>query len=260
MLHIPSEIIDNPSKENYTKLLRFLKSKKRGVRLEAIEVFTLEKKFRKHLTKENIFFLIYDNNSQIVTEAIKLLAFTLNVKDIKIFKRILEILNIKKKLKFISKTNELLITDLINVLYDYIDFLKPEDINFLLKNPSGLVRSYAIGLYGNIKNTKEDIINLLENERSSQCKLAAYTALYQQGDVQYLEKIIKLMLSTKQFLIRAACIDTLFNHVNKEIFQVILNSFLSLNKIENTRFVKSILKEKILLLKKQKIERFSRVR
>lgn len=226
--------------KNYEYIVSLLKNENRNIRYEALDTLSLS--FEDFLKREDIQFLVDDSYPKIAAKTIYIISTQFNFKSDKIYPKIL---------KFLSHKDELLAISMIEVLHTYLNYLKPEDIKPALKSKSGLVRSYAMALYGDIANTKKDILRMLNTERSSQVKMAAYAALYSQGEEQYLQKLIDLMLHTKQYRVRSASVKTLYSLVNKKNHSPILNALLKLKKKEETVAVLSSLNECIKLLKKE---------
>lgn len=202
--------------ENYNLLRAFLNDKDKNFRLDTLE--TLINHYSKLLKPNDLFPLIEDPNYLIRELVIKTLSYQFHCKNKKILKAALSLLHVK---------DWLVVSDIIEILSNYINILKHRDINFLLKHKHPIVRREAFSLYCKLNDThsKEEVLSLLKIEKSTQAKLGIYEGLYLLGEKQYLKKIIEIMLTTKQYMSKRAYANRLFTLLNRENFRTILESY-----------------------------------
>lgn len=226
-----NEVIDiarepDVNRENYEKLLHFLRDNNTQVQLEALEV--IEEKYKGYLKPQHITFLLNKTSAPLVSLTIQLL-HKLKLKNNKIFSKALKLLHCK---------DWMIITDMIEVLNHYTRDLEINNIRFLLSHKNPIVRRDAFILFGQLPNTKAEILSLLTNERKAQARLGAYHVLYLGGEKQYLQNIIELMFKTKDYRARYACFHTLFLFLSRQNFRRILESYEQLQKLESTKGLK----------------------
>lgn len=156
--------------------------------------------------------------------------------------------NFSELINYLHDKNEVVRVEAIEALDAYIESLKKEDISFLLKDKSYLVRGYALDLYGQVLKSESQLLSIIDSENSMYVKLSGYISLCQLGHKKYLQDIIAIMLKSKQYRVRCAAVNSLSGFVDQENYKMILNALLKLKKKESTVAVLSSLKSAFAII------------
>lgn len=152
-----------------------------------------------------------------------------------------------KLIELLKKAKDaLLCTDILEYLADIGHKKAIPIIREMLKSKNSLVRGYAAQALGDLKDN--DSLNLLQRlvsqERSGNCKVRIYYALYRLGENKILSEIIK-RLDSGEYRVRCVTAYILADLTNKSNFSKILKLLKDAYKREKNVAVRSSLKENI---------------
>ncbi|EFK94950.1 conserved hypothetical protein [sediment metagenome] len=157
------------------------------------------------IIKNRLIKLANDKDSLIRAEAIEILA---DFYDGDIDRQILKALNDKNNLVKINALDAIKLPNNTSVVL--------EKISLFLKSRNWLIKAYAIEALGrnHALQYKKDIENILKKTQNDELKVRIYYALIEFGEMQYLDKLLKL-LNNDFYRVRIATSNILYYLVDK---------------------------------------------
>lgn len=202
---------------------------------EKKSILIVKAKTHLEIIKNRLIKLANDKDSLIRAEAIEILA---DFYDGDIDRQILKALNDKNNLVKINALDAIKLPNNTSVVL--------EKISLFLKSCNWLIKAYAIEALGrnHALQYKKDIENILKKTQNDELKVRIYYALIEFGEMQYLDKLLKL-LNNDFYRVRIATSNILYYLADKNNVIDILGHLNKRLNIELEHSVKETLKETI---------------
>lgn len=199
---------------------------------EKKSILIAKSKTHLEIIKNRLIKLANDKDSLIRAEAIEILA---DFYDGDIDRQILKALNDKNNLVKINALDAIRLPNNTSVVL--------EKISLFLKSRNWLIKAYTIEALGrnHALQYKKDIENILKKTQNDELKVRIYYALIEFGEMQYLDKLLKL-LNNDFYRVRIATSNILYYLVDKNNVIGILEHLNKRFDIELEHSVKETLK------------------